>query len=231
MHKTEHSISVVVIFNPTHLSGMVGFLGTRKHVNDLAGVDQGDEGKEVNMVVHEITSRGEVVLVLDREARRAGDKGIKRSRSQSVTDEPKKEKVKKKKKKVDSESDNVEEVTESMDVGMKVDEELNEDSPDVLTLAVELDEKSVKNTKSKKKKKNKDKDSAPERIEETAEKIVDVLTIKLPTILQTDPGWDFSATSVSTPAWQSASIWSDDELDEEDEEEDAAEKSHLSKSE
>ena len=74
MHKTEHSISVVVISN---LSGMVGFLGTRRHVNDLGCLDQGDEGKEVSLVVsmavQEVTSRGEVVMVLDREVRRAGE--------------------------------------------------------------------------------------------------------------------------------------------------------------
>ena len=54
MHKTEHSISVVVISNPTNRTGMVGFLetmGTRRHVNDLAGLDQGVEGKEVSMLV------------------------------------------------------------------------------------------------------------------------------------------------------------------------------------
>ena len=75
MHKTEHSISVVVISN---LSGMVGFLGTRRHVNDLGCLlDQGNEGKEVSLVVsmavQEVTSRGEVVMVLDREVRRAGE--------------------------------------------------------------------------------------------------------------------------------------------------------------
>ena len=78
-HKTEHSISLVVISNPTNLSGMVGFLGTRRHVNDLAGLNQGDEGKEVSMVVvQEVTSRGEGIMVLDREVRRAGEKGTKK---------------------------------------------------------------------------------------------------------------------------------------------------------
>ena len=50
MHKTEHSISVVVISNPTNLSGMVGYLGTSKHVKDLAAQDQGNDLKELSMV-------------------------------------------------------------------------------------------------------------------------------------------------------------------------------------
>ena len=41
-------------------------IGTRRHVNDLAGQDRGDNGKEVNMVVHDITFRGEGVLLLDK---------------------------------------------------------------------------------------------------------------------------------------------------------------------
>merc|ERR1712037_754712 len=89
---------------------MIGFLGTRRHVDDLAGVDQGDEGKEVSLVVHKVTSRGEVVMLLDREVRRAGEKGIKRSRSHSVSEEPLKT-VKKKKSK-SKESDIVENVVE-----------------------------------------------------------------------------------------------------------------------
>jgi len=228
MHKTEHSISVVVITNPTHLSGLVGFLGTRKHVNDLAGVDQGDEGKEASMVVQDITSRGEVIMVLDREARRSGDKGTKRSRSQSTSEEPKKEKVKKKKKKSNSESEKIEETIEIMDV--EEGEELNQDSPDVLTLAEDLDDKPAMKKKSKKKK-NKDEAMSTECVQDTVDKEINDKSTKIAAIPVIDPGWDFSATSVSAPAWQSASIWSDDELDEENEEEEAAEKSHMSKAE
>merc|ERR1719427_1800209 len=97
VHKTEHSISVAVISCPVHLSGMVGFLGTRRHVNDLAGQEFGEEGQEVTMIIHEVTKRGELVVVLEREIRKAGGKGIKRSRSHSVSEEPKREKQKKKK--------------------------------------------------------------------------------------------------------------------------------------
>jgi len=46
-----------------------------------------------------------------------------------------------------------------------------------------------------------------------------------------DPGWDFTATSVSAPAWQAASIWSDDELDDEKENDGLEVKSHVSKAE
>ena len=59
----------MVISNPTNLNGMIGFFITRRHFNDLAGQDQYNDGKEVNMVV----SRGEVLLLLDKYARNAGD--------------------------------------------------------------------------------------------------------------------------------------------------------------
>ena len=41
-----------------------------------------------------------------------------------------------------------------------------------------------------------------------------------------DPGWDYTATSISRPAWRTAAIWSDDE-----EEEEKEEKKHKSKAE
>ena len=47
-----------MVLSPTLLIS----IGTRRHVNDLAGQDQGDNGKEANMVVHDITIRGEGVL-------------------------------------------------------------------------------------------------------------------------------------------------------------------------
>ena len=50
------------------------------------------------MVVREVTSRGEVVMVLNREVRRAGENGTKRPRSQSQSEEPSKIKKKKNKK-------------------------------------------------------------------------------------------------------------------------------------
>ena len=54
------------ISDATYLNGMIGFLGTRRHVNDLTRQDQGDDVKDVNMVVHGIASRGELVLFLDK---------------------------------------------------------------------------------------------------------------------------------------------------------------------
>merc|ERR1711909_199079 len=142
MHKTEHSISVVLVTNPTNLAGMIGFLGTRRNVNDLAGVDQGEEGKEVSLMVHEGTSRGEVVMVLDREVRRAGEKGTKRSRSHSLSEEIKKDK--KKKKKVDiaeiQEVVNVEKPDEAMETEDNID-----------TSVVEMSEVKPENKKKSKK--------------------------------------------------------------------------------
>ena len=55
----------MVISNPINLNRMSRFLGTKRHVNDL-GQDKGDNGKELNMAVPDITIRGEVVLLLDK---------------------------------------------------------------------------------------------------------------------------------------------------------------------
>jgi len=251
MHKTEHSISVVLVTNPTNLNGMIGFLGTRRNVNDLAGVDQGDEGKEVSLMVHEVTSRGEVVMVLDREVRRAGEKGTKRSRSHSISEETKKDK--KKKKKVDiaenQEVVNVEKPDEAMETEDNID-----------TSVVEMSEVKPENKKkSKKKKRDAEKETKADGVDEETE-IIPTVTEKpeklkkqkkkeksekseedsnppssasappAPTPSK-DPGWDFTATSVSAPAWQAASIWSDDELDDEKENDGLDAKSHVSKAE
>jgi len=250
MHKTEHSISVVLITNPTNLSGMVGFLGTRRNVNDLAGVDQGDEGKEVSLMVHEVTNRGEVVMVLEREVRRAGEKGTKRSRSHSISEETKKEK--KKKKKVDVIENQEAVIVETPDDAM--------DTEDVIIdSVVEMSEVIPESKKkSKKKKKDAEKESKTDGVEmdtktdtictEQPEKVnkkkkkekseehevainpTSTTSAQPAAVTCKDPGWDFTATSISAPAWQAASIWSDDELDDK-EEESTEEKSHVSKAE
>ena len=54
---------MLVISNPTNLNGSIGFIGTRRFFNNLSGQDQGDNGKEVNMVVHFIASRDVVGAV------------------------------------------------------------------------------------------------------------------------------------------------------------------------
>ena len=59
--------------NPINLNRMIGFSGKRRNVNDFTGQDQGDDGKEVNMVVHGITIRGEVVPLLDKLANILGE--------------------------------------------------------------------------------------------------------------------------------------------------------------
>merc|ERR1719233_2367656 len=148
MHKTEHSISVVLVTNPTNLGGMIGFLGTRRNVNDLAGVDQGEDGKEVSMLVHEVTSRGEVVMVLDREVRKAGEKGTKRSRSHSISEESKKDK--KKKKKVD-----IAEIQEVVDVE-KPDEAMETEDNTDTSIVEKSEAKPEKESKKKSKKKKRD---------------------------------------------------------------------------
>merc|ERR1712130_736397 len=47
-------------------------------------------------MVNQVTKRGEVILSLDKEVRKAGEKGTKRSRNQSLSEDIKRE-IKKKK--------------------------------------------------------------------------------------------------------------------------------------
>merc|ERR1712058_198375 len=70
---------------------------------------------------------------------------------------------------------------------------------------------------SPKKRKKKDKKKSEEAQDETVEKKSETR----------DPGWDFSATCITAPSWKRSSIWSDDELEDEETTEDA-EKSHVS---
>merc|ERR1711936_340726 len=87
---------------------------------------------------------GEVVMVLDREVRRAEEKGTKRSRSHSISEETKKDK--KKKKKVD--------VAENQEVvNVEKPDEAMETEDNIDTSVVEMSEVKPENKKKSKKKK------------------------------------------------------------------------------
>jgi len=235
-HKTEHSISVVSISNPLNFKGNIGFVGTRRHVNDLAGVDQGEEGKEVTLIVQSITERGELVLVLDRELRKSEKIKNKRTRSVSSSedfDKSNKKKLRPSKISIceandDSISaDSIETETRSQNVPTS---KSHEESHETSMEADDDDMRKPENKKEKRKAKGR-KDSNPPSDHETLQLKGDSpKKSHEKTTMISDPGWDFNATSISSTAWQKASIWSDDELDDE-EESDGKEKSHLSKSE
>merc|ERR1712179_392836 len=83
---------MVSVTSPRQCSGLLGYLTTRRHINDLAGQDL-QNGVEVTAVIRAITESGELVLATDREVRKAGkrarseseNEGAKRSRKESET--------------------------------------------------------------------------------------------------------------------------------------------------
>ena len=89
LSKTEHGVSLVLVSHPRALAGLLGWAATKRHHNDLAGLEQGELGRQVGLVVQEVTARGEPVLVMKTEARRAEAKLGKRSRSQSQSEDVK----------------------------------------------------------------------------------------------------------------------------------------------
>ena len=83
--------------------------------------------------------------------------------------------------------------------------------------------------KVKKKKKEKTKlTNAPETNPSSNEeaKVLTASSETVKTLEISDPGWDYTATSITRPAWRTAAIWSDDE-----EEDPVEEKKHVSKAE
>ena len=244
--KTELSLAVVSVTAPRQHAGLLAFLPTRRCLNDLAGLAV-EEGGEVAVVVRRVTARGELVVVTEKEARRGKrgrqdsvGEGGKRARRESevvaetaaevaevVTEvaEVKKKKQKKNKKsetvldKVSEEKEEV--VTEAVEAPKKKrKKEKNkptelETTPDVEMSDVEPTEfPATEVTKSESKK------------AETKETVSKETEVKEPVAKLSDPGWDYSATSISRPAWRAASIWSDEEEEQEEEQ-----KSHLSKAE
>ena len=223
MNKTEHGVCLVLVSQPKYLAGMLGFAATKRHHNDLAGVEQGEQGKQVGVVVQEINTRGEAVLVLKIEARRAEAKLGKRNRSLSQSEDVK---IKKKK------TSECEVAPADTKEGQETDNTPGEK---------ELAEKSGKKKKKSKKRKRKDSEKSPpeedsisssQEVEPASEgdskEVTSVSSVPAKTVLP-DPGWDLAATCITAPAWQAANIWSDDELEEEDEVK--GEKTRISKTE
>jgi len=220
--KTELSLCVVSITHPKNVSGHVGYLGTRRHINDLAGIDV-EQGKEVTVVVGDVTSKGELVMVLEREVRsqkrrRLESENIEKANVSAdnsacpIGDDSMEEKPKKKKKKSKQKSSDM--------MSPSKDEEHEEvvESNDILDVAATLDTSIVDSTTGK---------SKSEKKKKKAKEVNDVTSDEKSMTSLVDPGWDYSATSVTRPAWQSTSIWSDEEEDPEEEEE----KKHVSKAE
>jgi len=260
--KSIHNLAVVSLIAPKQFCGLLGLMSTRRHLNDLVG-EELEAGNEVTVVAKQVTTRGEMVIATEKEARKAN----KRSRNDSVSTEAGKrarkesetvedsaiapetisaaliapgiEKTKKTKKKdieaISQEMSNNK--TETLDAdqsespkkGKKRKEETTEANAAKPEKNAEVKEEAKKMKKKKK-----------EKVEQTdaheTEPEADEGIVKLATERESfeskkaegisDPGWDYTATSVTRPAWRTAAIWSDDEDDEPLEE-----KKHLSKAE
>ena len=231
--RTEHGVGVAVVTQPSPLAGTLAHVSARRHANDLAPAEM-DTDTVAGYVVHQVTARGEVVLVPEKEVRRGGGgaKLGKRHRNVSVSEDIRIDGVMVKKKKI-SESDAVEEVPAAASEVVVVPETYEE----VQIVEEEAAPKVEKNPKkSKKRKKDVELqvvDSGPHEVDEIDTTAGDIELGKKNIIedqRKVDPGWDFAATCITNPNWQKSSIWSDDELDDEDKEE-LAKKKHVSKAE
>merc|ERR1719204_466106 len=74
--KSIHNLAVVSLMAPKQFCGLLGLMSTRRHLNDLVG-SEWEAGHEVAVVVKQVTERGEVVVVAEKETKKAN----KRSRT------------------------------------------------------------------------------------------------------------------------------------------------------
>merc|ERR1712013_307289 len=203
--KSIHNLAVVSLMAPKQFCGLLGLMSTRRHLNDLVGSEL-EAGHEVAVVVKQVTERGEVVVAAEKETKKAN----KRSRTDSVTDSSKR--ARKESETVVPTEDPAEtsikeeivveeEVVVKKKKGKKVAKENPEVKPEVETVAPSSLSKVEEHT------------ASPDNSKPATPGII-------------DPGWDYTATSISRPAWRTAAIWSDDE-----EEEEKEEKKHKSKAE
>ena len=258
--RAEHGLASVLLINPAPLAGTPAYLSTRRHLNDLVGWqdEQEEEGREVELVVAEVSETGEVIVVLEREVRQ-GEKANKRARQSSLSENKTSKDESPKKRKKESET-GVHSATLVEAEPEPNKSESNEETTHNSVESVSTDPQSVpeqdvvepivkKKKKSKKKKledaQQTEAESAKEAMETESEAVETVslekkkkkskknkdhelesINIQIqepgskPKSLEvTDPGWDFSATCLTTPAWRHINIWSEDEMDEGEEEE------------
>merc|ERR1712025_224940 len=80
--KSIHNLAVVSLIAPKQFCGLLGLMSTRRHLNDLVG-EELEAGNEVTVVAKQVTTRGEMVIATEKEARKAN----KRPRNDSVSTE------------------------------------------------------------------------------------------------------------------------------------------------
>ena len=219
MNKTEHDIILVQLSHPSHCRGGLGYLSSKRHCNDLVPAELDLNDKEAHFVVQDITARGEVLLVPDSEVRKGKSIKLgKRARNSSVSGDINIDGILVKKQKISAEKVEVNGMSD--------------------TTSDTASNKAKKKKKAKKdinireiKEKIENMEASKHPIETIVESINSETTKSKPEKNEktTDPGWDFSATCINPSSWKKASIWSDEELDEKDE--DDKERAHVSKAE
>merc|ERR1712013_545804 len=211
------------------------------HLNDLVGSEL-EAGHEVAVVVKQVTERGEVVVAAEKETKKANKRSrtdsvtdsSKRARKESETVVPTEDPAiapetmlaalnKPEKLSNSEETENDAAVPSELNSGEKQmtkkrkkgKEESAETS--IKEEIVVEEEVVVKKKKGKEvaKEKPEVKPEAPSSLSKVEEHTASPDNSKPATPGIIDPGWDYTATSISRPAWRTAAIWSDDEEEEE----------------
>jgi len=237
--RTELNLQIVSIVHPTKYSGKLVYTCTVSHMNDLAGDDTETEDRPINVLIQE--EYGGDLLGVNEKYMRPAIKRQKRDRANSIGDDA----TTRKRMRTESESSVSEllaAVTQSQDTPDFV-------PPKALASAdFKVPETPVSDSPEGKKKKRKRKKASKEPVvkpaaeeepmetneqeeEEQKEKESKKETQSSSQDKITDPGWDFSLTGVTLPAWGKVSIWGEDAEEEEEQEEDGKAKKHLNKKE
>jgi len=233
--RTELNLQLVAVTNPTKFAGCLVFVSTISHINDLVGDKAEVENRPINVVIQHV-DENEIIGVNEKHIR-ASNKNRnknKRDRTNSIGDESNLLK----RMRTESESSVKAEVkaTETADfIPPKPVAPSPTKSPKSRS-DPDLEKSLKKKEKKKKKKKEKEENENEEEAMDITVEESNEATMEEPKqennpeqkVGITDPGWDFSLTGVTLPAWGKVSIWGEDE---EDEDSDETPKKHVGKKE
>jgi len=200
LSKTEHHIAVVALTHPRNVSGLVGYLGTRQNLNDLAGLET-ETGKELSVSIYEITSNSDIILAPERELRKAQkSKKRRRENSENANSSKDPEKV------AEIDCNPVDQLSQ---IETSVTEKKTSNANEIDGPIVSVCKEDLPKSKKKKAKKSESEGIINEDLSESKKKEQSESEnfdskSKIPEVESeiVDPGWDFSATRVTLPGWQ-----------------------------
>eukprot|EP00088_Acartia_fossae_P015650 TRINITY_DN1860_c0_g1_i2.p1 TRINITY_DN1860_c0_g1~~TRINITY_DN1860_c0_g1_i2.p1 ORF type:complete len:1447 (+),score=367.26 TRINITY_DN1860_c0_g1_i2:45-4343(+) len=226
LSRTQHNLQIVSVTEPTKFAGCLVYISDIGHMNDFLGdTDMDASEKSIDVQIKALTEKGEVIGVNKANVK---DNNKKRSRTTSKSEGERKEK----RRRTDSITSNADSKKENLP-DIKQPKSLLK----LFGQETKPDNKASVKVKTEPKKK---KDRAVVVPEVTDTKMeVEEATVKpeeaMPDNVEkiSDPGWDFSLTGVTLPAWGKVSIWGDEEESDLDEDSDKndKEKKHISKKE